>query len=124
MEKPQLLGEVGIFFLPPPGSSSKRRCSLGSPSQTGATQSEEHERRCPPCPLAGEKSLGVWVGAGGGLRPGDPVCQGFPSPLSNPSQTSRGGGGGGSGCCPRPAPRPARAPLRARRPPRLRPRSR
>ena len=64
----------------------------------------------PAQPLAGEKSLGVWVGAGGGLRPGEPVCQGVPSPLSNPSQTSRGGGGGGSGRCPRPAPRPARAP--------------
>lgn len=56
-----------------------------------------------------------WVGAGAGLRPGDPVCQGVPSPLSNPSQTSRGGGGGG-GRCSRPAPHPARAPLRARRP--------
>lgn len=52
-------GRLVFFFPSPPGGSSKRRCSLGSPGQTGATQSEEHERRCTPCPLAGGKSR--WV---------------------------------------------------------------
>lgn len=63
MEEPQvwgglvwifLVGFFGFFFflsLPsPPGGSSEKQCSLGSPSQMGATRNKEHGSRCPSCP--------------------------------------------------------------------------